>query len=232
MNPTLETTFADRLVTLQGDLLGLRAGLTVTADPAATEPVINFTASDETVDRYREIITAAGWQLDNYRRNPVFQDSHDYSSVMKTIGRAELTEIRGTALFQSIRFAVDQNPLAKMTYQLYRGKFLNAVSVGFLPLEWEQGTKEQNFRKRFTRQELIETSAVGIPANPNALANAFKAGAVTRGDLLDVRELLNNLCSDQADHPANTRALGAVVNEARALHVSQLLTQIRALVRM
>jgi len=35
-------------------------------------------SSDETLDRYSEIIQASGWKLSSYHRNPVFQDAHQY----------------------------------------------------------------------------------------------------------------------------------------------------------
>src|SRR5262245_48544557 len=35
---------------------------------------LDFIASDETLDRTDEIISATGWRLEAYRRNPVFQN--------------------------------------------------------------------------------------------------------------------------------------------------------------
>src|SRR5258706_12603715 len=40
-----------------------------TLDPSC--PILDFISSDETLDRYDEIISASRWRLDNYRRNPV-----------------------------------------------------------------------------------------------------------------------------------------------------------------
>ncbi|HWQ92218.1 MAG TPA: hypothetical protein VN673_11145, partial [Clostridia bacterium] len=41
-------------------------------------PVLDFTASNGALDRYHEIIDPAGWRLESYRRNPVFQNAHNY----------------------------------------------------------------------------------------------------------------------------------------------------------
>jgi len=71
--------------------------------------------------------------------------------------------------------------MAKVAYGLYKGGFLSAVSVGFIPLQWENGTKEAGYRRKYTEQELVEVSAVSIPANPNALALGVKSGAVEIG---------------------------------------------------
>ena len=98
---------------------------------------LDFVSSDSTLDRYGEIIQASGWKLENYQRNPVFQNSHQYGDILFTLGKALIMEVRGGQLFQRIQFACDINPMAKIAYGLYKGKFLNAVSVGFVPIRWE-----------------------------------------------------------------------------------------------
>ena len=200
----LTTEFSERLVTLCDGRSGLRGGLNVEVrEPGAAgvppstpdtrpSPVLDFVASDETLDRYDEIISASGWQLANYRRNPVFQNAHQYGDVIFTLGKALVTEVREGRLFQRIEFATEVNPMARIAYGLYRGKFLNAVSVGFIPVRWENGSAEKGFRRKYIEQELLEVSAVGIPANPNALALGLKAGAVERSDVRELSELLAN----------------------------------------
>src|ERR1043165_1246225 len=74
----------------------------------------------------------------------------------------------GPYLFQRIQFAVDENPMARVAYGLYKGGFLNAVSVGFIPIRGDNGSQEKAYRRKFLEQELLEVSAVSIPANPNA----------------------------------------------------------------
>ena len=48
---------------------------------------------------------------------------------------------------------------------------LKAVSVGFRPVE-SKPRKESDWGVFFTKAELVETSVVSVPANPNALAVA------------------------------------------------------------
>jgi HK97 family phage prohead protease len=217
----LETAFGERAVQLCDGRSGLRGGLTVTAKAEDNAPVIEFTASDETLDRYDEVIEAKGWDLKNYQRNPVFQNSHKYGDIVFTLGKSLVTEVRGTALVQRIEFAVDINPVAKLAYDLYRGGFLNAVSVGFIPLEWQDGGGANKFARKFLKQELLELSAVSIPANPNALQNAVKAGAVDRSDLRDLAEFLKSFCSTKAEAESNASASGSAVNDARLLRLKQ-----------
>src|SRR3954471_18401624 len=71
---------------------------------------LDFRSSDQTLDRYQEVIMMAGWKLDNYRSNPVFQNAHRYWSLADTIGKALITEIRSSStsnpyLFQRVQFA-------------------------------------------------------------------------------------------------------------------------------
>lgn len=171
-----------------------------------TGPVIDFRSSDETLDRYQEIITVAGWKLDNYRKNPIVQNAHSYCSLSDTIGKSLITEIRSFSssnpyLFQRILFAVEENPMAKVAYGLYKGGFLNAVSVGFVPLRWEDSppdkSSSRSIRRRYLEQELLEVSAVSIPANPNALVLGLKAGAIEKGDIREAALLLQALANEQ-----------------------------------
>src|SRR5439155_4180793 len=111
-----------------------------TANLSTPAPILDLIASSEALDRYNEIIMASGWRLENYRRNPVFQNAHQYGDVIFTLGKALITEVRGDRLFQRIEFATDVNPMARIAYGLYKGKFLNAVSVGFIPLKWEDAS--------------------------------------------------------------------------------------------
>lgn len=197
--------FGERLIPLCTGQPGLRGKIQVEirepSDPVDSTPntrpssTLDFVASDETLDRYNEVIVASGWKLDNYVKNPVFQNSHQYGDIIYTIGRALVTELRTVegrkVLFQRVEFATEANPIAGIAYNLYKGKFLNAVSVGFIPLQWENGEPGNLWNRRYTEQELLEVSAVGIPANPNALALGLKAGAITKQQIKDVGALLH-----------------------------------------
>jgi hypothetical protein len=41
---------------------------------AGSAAVLDFTSSTATLDGYQEVIESAGWRLDSYRRNLVFQN--------------------------------------------------------------------------------------------------------------------------------------------------------------
>jgi phage head maturation protease len=191
--------------------------------------VLDFIASTATVDRYHEIIEPAGWRLESYRRNPVFQNAHNYGDILFTLGKALVTEVRAVgerqALCQRIQFATEVNPVARIGYGLYKGGFLNAVSVGFIPLRWEDGNRTNGTtgtdgtngpRRRYLEQELLEVSAVAIPANPDALALGLKSGAIAKSDVQETLEVLRALEADPQPNPwiDLAREFGRVMRKA------------------
>ena len=107
----LSSEFSDRLVTLCDGRPGLRGGLHMDVrEPSPTvdcglrtvdssHATLDFVASDETLDRYDEIISAAGWKLENYQRNPIFQNAHKYGDIIFTLGKALVTEVHAGKLF-------------------------------------------------------------------------------------------------------------------------------------
>jgi uncharacterized protein len=141
---------------------------------------IEFVSSTEKVDRYGDIIRVAGWKLDAYRKNPVFLWAH--RSGEPPIGRCVdcKTEANPPALVQKIQFADKQTyEFADTIFNLYKGGFLNAVSVGFMPLEMPKRIADQEGNGdgyEFTSQELLELSAVPVPANADCLARAVSKG--------------------------------------------------------
>ena len=212
-----ETESSSPLVALHDGRPGVRTLLQVqAAAPKAADAgevkgaaVLDFVASTAALDRYHEIIEPSGWRLDSYRQNPVFQNAHNYGDILFTLGKALVTEVRtvgdSQALCQRVEFATEVNPIARIAYGLYKGGFLKAVSVGFIPIRWEipdgkngnNGTNgSASPRRRYLEQELLEVSAVAIPANPEALALGVKSGAVPKADLEAAMDLLRCLTVD------------------------------------
>jgi len=142
---------------------------------------LEFLGSTESQDRVGDIIVASGWKLENYRKNPVFLWAHDYRSL--PIGKAtKVWKEKGELKFR-IQFAdAETYEFADTAYKLYKGGFLSAVSVGFEPIEHED-IKDAEGRPtggyKFKKQELLELSAVPVPANAEALVTARDAGVIT-----------------------------------------------------
>lgn len=137
---------------------------------AVEDRTITFRMSDESVDRDNDILVAAGWKLDNFRKNPVFQPMHESREF--PLGRFERVWVADKELLGTVRFADEgTSDAADLAYRLYKQGIMNAVSVSFSA---EKGDYEENEHGGYTYNalELLECSAVPVPANPNALAIA------------------------------------------------------------
>lgn len=133
------------------------------------EGEIEAVVATGSIDRHGEKISIAGLNTTRYLKNPVVQWAHDYEKP--PIGKATKLWVEGNQLMARVKFAVQENPFAKTIYDLIAGKFLNAVSIGFIPLEMDGNT--------YTKSEMVEFSIVPVPANANALITARSLGIDT-----------------------------------------------------
>jgi HK97 family phage prohead protease len=138
----------------------------------AKDGVFEFVASDETVDRYGDVIVADKWELANYKRNPIVLFGH---SSRDPIGKALKTWVEDKQLKVRIKFAeLGTSAWIDTVRKLAEQDILKAVSVGFAPtVDPEIIRDEKNdyiTGYRFVGQELLENSLVSVPANPNALS--------------------------------------------------------------
>jgi HK97 family phage prohead protease len=142
-----------------------------------------FIASDETVDRYGDIVRATGWQLENFKRNPVLLFGHQ--SDQFPIGKVTEIGVEGTELIATAQFLPEgDDERADKAWRMVEGGFMSAVSVGFMPTvapkfiraEPDEDGYAQITGFEFVGQELLELSLVPVPANPQALALAKSFG--------------------------------------------------------
>jgi HK97 family phage major capsid protein/HK97 family phage prohead protease len=137
------------------------------ARQSADDP-LEFILSDETVDRYGDIIEAKGWELDNFKSNPIALFGHDNSFP---IGVWENVRVQGKKLMARLApAATGTSHRVDEIISLVKQRVLKAASVGFKPLAAEPIAGTGGLK--FTKQELLETSIVSVPANPAALAVA------------------------------------------------------------
>jgi len=116
--------------------------------------------STPTEDRHGDIVMQ-NWVLKYFSKNPVFIDSHNYDSIEHILGKVNKPKVKDNNLVGEIEFALD-NPKGLLAFKLVVGGFLNAVSVGFIPLEFDNDGK-------ILKSELLELSAVSVPAQAEAL---------------------------------------------------------------
>lgn len=132
---------------------------------------LDFVLSDETVDRYGDIIEAKGWDLRDFKKNPIALFGHQSSFP---IGTWSNVRVEGTRLIGTLKLAAKgtSDRINELIGLVEQG-VLRAVSVGFRPLENEPIDSKQPYGgQRYTKQQLLETSLVSVPANPAALAIA------------------------------------------------------------
>jgi HK97 family phage prohead protease len=139
---------------------------------------MRFIASDESVDRYGDIIRANGWQLDNFRKNPVLLFGHQSRAL--PVGQVDPIQVVGTQLIADCQFLDEgSTQMADEVWACVDAGALRAVSVGFAPTGPINQLIDQNGSWtgfEFTSQELLELSVVPVPANPQALAIAKSLG--------------------------------------------------------
>jgi HK97 family phage prohead protease len=153
-----------------------------------------FTISTESVDRDNDTISLRGWMLDSFARNPVVfynHETYDYP-----IGKAVEISVSGSALRSTVEFMPSTIPngageAAEAVFQMVEGGFLCAASVGFRPLEYTTAKSRMSDddwwpAMDFTKVELMEWSVVGIPANPDAVADSDERAAMVELQSLEL----------------------------------------------
>jgi HK97 family phage prohead protease len=129
----------------------------------ASDSSRTFVVSTAAADRDNDCVAVDGWQLENYKKNPVILFAHDYSSL--PIGKCTNIRTLKGKLVADCEFA--DHDMAKTVLKLVDGGFLNATSVGFRPIKYAMNEARKGMD--FSEQELLEFSIVPVPANPEAL---------------------------------------------------------------
>lgn len=129
-------------------------------------------ANEETPDREGETIKVAGWDLNNFKKNPVLLWSHNsgFGEQRPPIGRVEDIRVEGKKLLFKPVFDMADSFAAEI-FRKFKDGFLNAFSVGFIPL-----ARDVKNELEIEAAELLEISAVNVPAHPKALVSLREAG--------------------------------------------------------
>jgi len=125
--------------------------------------------STEDLDRAGEIVRQDGWELTNYKNNPIVLWGHDYYSLpIGVCTETYKTNVHGVPATgaKGVFYPADINPFAQQVRRMYEYGVKSGVgvgcttSVGFIPKEFDE-----NNQRVITRAELLEFSFVPIPAN-------------------------------------------------------------------
>jgi len=125
-------------------------------------------ASTAVIDRQGDVVEVEGWDLKDFKKNPVLQWAHDHSVL--PVGKAEKIWVEGKGKSAKLMFKPvfqEVTEMGRAIKQLFEQGFLNAFSVGFQPVDADGN--------RFTKQKLLEISVVNVPANPEALMLGYKS---------------------------------------------------------
>jgi hypothetical protein len=154
-------------------------------------------ASTPVEDRYGDTIQQDGWDLENFLKNPVIPWAHDY--WQPPVGRVVEIGINEQGNLQFKYQAPPEGiyPFADTVWNLYRNQFMFAFSVGFSSTESERAAKDEDDDDwgwgggiNFIKCQLLEISAVVVPANPQAVALALDSGVIDEVQLKDLKHQL------------------------------------------
>jgi HK97 family phage prohead protease len=171
-------------------------------EQSADDP-LEFVMSTNSVDRMGDVIDQSGWDLKSFTKNPVALWGHNSSypigvwenvrvegtRTQKLIGRLKLAKSGTSRFIDELRSLIEQ-------------RILRAVSVGFMPKEYEpiRDADGRTTGYKFLKADLMECSLVSVPANQDALSlakslsisddtliSAFAASGVSMADFTDFR---------------------------------------------
>jgi hypothetical protein len=188
------------------DLELVRKGVVAEKAETDDEGVVSF-INMEGQDRDNEEIDPEGAVLSYYRKNPVVPYGHDYRGlpVGKNIWVKKATKGKKRGLLAKTVFL--NHDFAQEVGKLYTedvagtGPALKGWSIGFIPLRWEEpeekgkppkdGEADTRPRRKYTKWELVEYSAVMIPSNRDALTEMVEKGAIKSDKLIkDIESLI------------------------------------------
>jgi len=121
--------------------------------------------SDPSLDRENDRVFSSGIDLEPWTRagKPLVA-AHDYSRLENIIGRAGDVRLSSEGLDIKPKWRDAYGPQDPMSVwrPMLDNREIRAFSIGFLPLDW---TENEYGARDYLRVELLEVSAVVVPAN-------------------------------------------------------------------
>lgn len=134
----------------------------------ADDETIEWTLSDYTLDRDLERIDPEGWDLKNFRKNPIVLWAHEY--YRPAIGKILKPRVQDGKLKGNVKFNnKETDEFGWGIGQRVREGVINTGSVGFRSKKIEIIEDDKDPTRLIHRkQELYEFSVCNVPANVNA----------------------------------------------------------------
>lgn len=143
-------------------------------------------ATTPKVDSYGDIVEPEGVQY----RGPVnLFLYHDKTKPVGNVSFGKATK-SGIPFSASIPDVVEEGTVRERVNEAWHSlkyKLLQAVSIGFNPLEYEH--IKDSYGLRYLTWEMFELSLVGVPANPDAMIQTVKAAGMTDAMVREIRAL-------------------------------------------
>jgi hypothetical protein len=153
--------------------------------------VITFRVTKRVVDRDGDLLEPSGMITDDFEKNPVFLPHHEHRSY--PLGKVIKIKKTNQHVDMDVQFAglEELSVEAEQAYRLYKGGFMNAVSIGFMfnkeAVEYPEKMVHlgKKVKRIINKYDMIELSGVTVPSNQDALAvrKAFEAKEITEEDL-------------------------------------------------
>jgi HK97 family phage prohead protease len=126
--------------------------------------------SDESVDRLGDVIMSDGWQLEEFKKNPIALWGHDAHEP--PLGTWQNLRVEQKQLVGDLQLAPKgTSDRIDEIARLVEANVIRAASVGFRAIERKPRlVGEKQVGEIYVKHTLVETSLCAIPANPNALA--------------------------------------------------------------
>jgi hypothetical protein len=165
-------------------------------------PALTYAITTNSIDRANDRVEPSGVDIRNFAFNGPILWAHDHS--IPPIGKGTSPRMSPrtaqgvSGILMDVVFHLE-TALSRELYAMASNGFLNAGSIGFIPLEWRDESAADAIKagqaypysdtiRTYTKWELLEFSLCGVPMNPTALiqngAGAKSidlAGAVERG---------------------------------------------------
>ena len=165
----------------------------------------------DAIDRMGEVVMPAGADLKAYRANPVCLWAHNMDGAAPSIPVGRNLWIKPGADKRSLiaKTVFGTDDFSDRIFKLYQDGFLRAFSIGFqpdftkssppTPAEVKARPDLAECRCIYRKWELLEYSAVPVPANPEALSVAVSKGLLIPESLEQALASLGIASEDLAD---------------------------------
>jgi len=210
---------------------------------ADEERTVVSVISCKSEDSDNDVIIPQGLDIKRFMGNPVVLFAHDYSSP--PIGKIVALNVTEDEIQAKIQFATTDR--AEEVWQLVKGSFLNANSIGFIIKEaFMAGTEEfksylrankikvkDTVRRIITKFELLENSIVPVPANPDALVMAVSNKSISLCDkTIQMLDLPKVVVIEKIVEPEAPKAVEVVIEAPKAISedISEVKEEVKTII--